>query len=485
MFWFNKIKELYKNMNTSNTEKTIEHLDQKSIQLILTNSIMNSDDRIYKYLLDIISTNTQYLQNNTFINNLLYSLAYSSIPPKYILKRIKLLSTKIILYPYFIYMVQVFNNIKIIYELHKYYYIVPHTFKSLQSLNKIILDNYENVDINKILSIFKTNEEKILFNIIIILTNSYNIQIYDFNILILKKIIINNYLDIIDIINWELFMVDTHPLSRFVFNILHENNLLYKYLNIYNVNYINPKIFFFTRFYIIPYNNLKINNNIKTLITINNFLHRLRIISKRRTKSKVINYNIKMYDILKEIKSFSPNKNKIVLKDGSIEYQYQKQKFTNLPARHLLPGEIHQYQNFLIKEKADGSLINNLPIGIFPEHEIINKYQVKAEYIEDLDLYLIFDIDIPNTTLIDRYNILRESHHYTYNTSLQSISNLDEFFEIFNNERKIIKTFLKENQEHSIKWYPKFGCLVNNSQLNDQLIQNIILEGELSKKLNY
>ena len=82
--------------------------------------------------------------------------------------------------------------------------------------------------------------------------------------------------------------------------------------------------------------------------------------------------------------------NKHILKNGSIQYQYDKQKFTNLPPRHLLPGEIHNYNNYLLKEKADGILINNLPVDIFPYNQIIYKYQVKAEYIEDLDLYLFY-----------------------------------------------------------------------------------------------
>jgi len=191
-----------------------------------------------------------------------------------------------------------------------------------------------------------------------------------------------------------------------------------------------------------------------------------------------------MYDILKEIKNFSPNEKKIVLKNGSIEYQYQKQKFTNLPPRHLLPGEIHQYQNYLIKEKADGILIDNLPIGIFPEHELFERYQVKAEYIEDLDLYLIFDIDIPNTTLIDRYNILRKAHSYTCNSNLQKINNLDDFFEIFKMERQIITNFLKENEINTIKWFPKFACIVNDSQMNCELIKDVILDSSICKKLN-
>jgi len=232
----------------------------------------------------------------------------------------------------------------------------------------------------------------------------------------------------------------------------------------------------------IPYTE---SNKLKTMIKINWILHRLRILAKKKTKSKVIVHMFKMYNILREIKTFQPNEKINILKNGSIQYQLQKQKFSHLPPRHLLPGEIQNFSgNYLIREKADGILINQLPLGIFPNHDIIN-YQIKAEYIEDLDLYLIFDIDIPNTTIIDRYNFLRNAHCYTKNSSLKKINNFSEFIEMFDNERETLKIFLNENKNHTLKWYPKFGCLVNNVCINHELIKNIILENNICKKLNY
>ena len=459
-------------------------IDNKTTDILFMNSITNSDDRIFKYLLNrITSVNKLYFQKkNSIIKDLLKSLGSSYIPTKYILKRIKLLSTKISLYPYFHFMVKCFSNIKILYELHKYYYKVPHTFESLYFINNVLLSNFNSEVTNKIFYIIKSDDEKMMLNIISNLTSNLNIECYNLNYLLIEKIIINNYIKIIGIINWNLIMNIYNPINQYILQILINNNLLIKYLNINLLN-VDMKIYFFTRFYMIPYINKKEDNYIK-LILINKILHKLRILSKRRSKSKVTNYNIRMYNILREIKTFEPNEKKSILKNGSNHYQFQKQKFTNLPPRHLLPGEIHQYSNFLIKEKVDGIFINNLPIGLFPNHEIITKYQVKAEYIEDLDLYMIFDIDIPNTTLIDRYNILRESHSYSYNTTLKKINNLNDFFEILTVERELIKSFLKENQNEPIKWFPKFSCLVNNSELNDQLIKNIIYDSNLSKKLN-
>jgi 2-polyprenyl-3-methyl-5-hydroxy-6-metoxy-1,4-benzoquinol methylase len=153
-----------------------------------------------------------------------------------------------------------------------------------------------------------------------------------------------------------------------------------------------------------------------------------------------------------------------------------------LPPRHLLPGEINIYNNYLLREKADGILINNIPIGIYPHVQILNNYQVKAEYIEEIDLYLIFDIDIPNTTIEERYDILRKNHPLTCNTSMQNINSIDEFIKIFKYEREIIKQFLIDNNSEPIKWFPKFACKYDfnnvdklNIELNIELIQKIIL----------
>ena len=55
----------------------------------------------------------------------------------------------------------------------------------------------------------------------------------------------------------------------------------------------------------------------------------------------------------------------------------------------MLPGEIELIDNFLIREKADGELVYKLPSNIEPPFNM--KCNIKAEYIEELDLYLVFD----------------------------------------------------------------------------------------------
>ena len=69
-----------------------------------------------------------------------------------------------------------------------------------------------------------------------------------------------------------------------------------------------------------------------------------------------MNNKIKIFNIVNEIKTFKPHKIKHVLCNGSLSYQYNKQKFNNIPPRHLFPGESQSFskkphKQFLLKEK--------------------------------------------------------------------------------------------------------------------------------------
>ncbi len=484
-------------------EKKIESLSVADKEKIFVNSIGNSDDRIYKFVLEKILTEDKlfFQKSKTTIKDMILNLANSLVPPKYILKRIKLLSTYISLVPYFESMIEMFRDHKIILELHKHYYVLPHNFESLDKLvaNLIIHDfNDDNGQafvktnmIEKLQDILKTQEEKTMVDIIMSTQHQFysETSFNNFNKLT-ESVILSNYTSIFKHINANNFIesLDANPYNQKILNILTSNNLITKYIESNTSNKStywmaeNLSLLFFTRFLSLSMPGKNSDHILHKWIKINRVLHTLRLFAKKRSKNKIIQYKVKMFDLLKEIKSFSPNKSVPVLKHGSNIFQQQKQKFTNLPPRHLLPGEISVYNNFLIREKADGILINNLPIGIYPQCDMLNNYQVKAEYIEDLDLYLIFDIDIPNTTIVERYNMLREAHKYTESTDLEEVSSMDTFINVFKSDRQIIKRFLKENNEHAIKWYPKFACKYSkrNDKFTHELIQNIILESDES-----
>jgi SAM-dependent methyltransferase len=486
LFWLNKTKT-----------KTLESLDAYTMEQIYIKSIGNSDDRLYKYVLNHIEKHDKlfFQKNHDVINHLIGALSNSMVPPKYQLKRIKILSQQISLVPYFKQMIESFSSEKVLIELHKYYYIEPHSYKSLTHLIRKVLEYGDNVlefnwvKFTNLLELLKTKEEKISAQIILSLNTYNNFDFKITDIETFEKVVIDNYTTIIRQIYWTNMIntLDGINLNKQVLEVLINNNLITKYLICKKMSLSDPKMLFFTRF--LPVNNHPSKLGLtKTIININLLLHKLRLIAKKKSKSKTIQRKVKLFDLLNEIKNFAPNNTIPVLARGSKAYQQQKQKFTNLPPRHLLPGELAIYKNFLLKEKADGILINNLPVGTYPQTSIISNYQVKAEYIEELDLYLVFDIDVPNTTIIDRYNMLRQAHPYTSSTHLKDIDNLDEMFKIMDLERNQIKRFMSENQQNPSKWYPKFSCMYNHHKdksIYKQLVEQVILEQDdvISSKL--
>ena len=100
-----------------------------------------------------------------------------------------------------------------------------------------------------------------------------------------------------------------------------------------------------------------------------------------------------------------------------------------------------------MREKADGVQVNILPSNIYPDFP--SKYKIKAEYIDYLDLYLVYDIDI-NMNIMDRYNYLRQLHPYF--TCTESIKK-DLHYSI-DYERENLKLFL-DKPYCGYRWYPK------------------------------
>ena len=466
-------------------EKCIENMNIDTIHKIFINSIGNSDDRLFNHMVKkVLKIDKLMLQKNSeLIQDMISSLSQSNVPKKYILKRIKLLSQYISLVPYFQHMIRSFFSYKIILELHKHYYVVPHTFDSLSNLVlKFVssIDLTTEIDRIKVLeSMLKTKEEKTNLYLLISIIFNINPSSYIKETINISDKMIYDFIDmnlnkVFEQIDWEeLSIPNVNPLNRQVIKVIVENNFIHKYVN--NTNYqpsFKYEMLFFNKFvslntFFYP------QKRIKTMVSINFALHRLRLLAKKKKKANKINYMVRMFDLLSEIKTFEPNNNVKVLAKGSEYYQISKQRFSNIPPRHLMPGEIIE-TNFLIKEKADGILINNLPTDIYPPCTVLFNYMIKAEYIEELDLYLVFDIDIPNLSIIERYNVLRNAHYMTHNTRLVNIDTIDDFVKVFEKERENIITFLKEKSSHDIKWYPKFACHYMQSSLQSSISNQII-----------
>ena len=427
IFWFNH-----------SDYKDFDEIELSLKYKIIINSIKNTDNRLYIYLLEVIKKNKHvYENNNNFIMEIICTIYNTK---KYFFQYLKTLSKIIDLQFYFNNIIKIVDDIKIIIILHKYYYNKPHDFITIKNL---IYKNNIEIYIDDIYKILKTPTEKMILNINYSLI--YNKKINDnwkINLNLFEDIIINNYI-FIDIHNYN-------DLNLEIITILKKNNLINKYINGL-INY-NPYIILFTKYYYHPI--------IKNYYKYNLLLHYLRMYVKKKRKNKINNFKLKMLKIHNEILTFKPNINIPVLKNGSFLYQIQKQKFTQKEPRYLLPGEKNYLNNFLLKEKTEGIILKNIPFNIFPYNDLFHKYEIKTEYIEHLDLYLILDINIPNTTFLERYNLLKSMHPYTKN-----IYNSN-----FTQEKKLIITFLSENINYQIKWFPKLTIYennINNILLND------------------
>ncbi len=454
LFWLNIIK--LNNINNINT--------------IFISSINNSDERIFKYiltnkLLDI----TNFFSNSEYINYLLVNLlTCNNIPRKYKLKRLKYLYTYVDFKEYYNYMIEIHPVVDIVADLTKYYY---NTELDFYMIKKIILmyefTNYDRLkDCQIIYNLLKTTNEKNIFALLYHLKGLYNINN---NIVIVSSyynILDEYYSEIIELLE-KINYTYNNSIRQDIINYLYINRYFNKYLNnnaYYSFYHLN--IYIYTRFYI-P---LEDNPNLNFIIQLNKCLHYLRMYIKKRNKNKINNFKINFNPIMNELINFEPNNKFKILNNGSINYNLNKLSFNYNVPRHLYPNEINIYNNFLIKQKADGILINNLPLNIYPYNDTIEKYEIKAEYIEELDLYLIFDINIPKLNMEERYITLRNMHPYTKNTNINIINNIDELNEQIIEENNILSKFIKENS--NIKWYPKASWKVNN--INKQFITDII-----------
>jgi hypothetical protein len=126
-------------------------------------------------------------------------------------------------------------------------------------------------------------------------------------------------------------------------------------------------------------------------------------------------------------------------------------EFNTIPPKHFLGKSLEG--DFIIRPKADGTLISSLNCNVFPKN-LVSRYILKAEYIESKDLYLVFDINLPNKTPLERYKFLRSIHPFTKDfVKPYKIDNLKSFKIHNKTEDGILDFFL--NKTSGPKWYPK------------------------------
>ena len=238
------IMELNKNNNNQPMLNRI--INEFNINNILCKSLFNIDDRIYKFLLDNYINKSIIENNNLFIILIINNLSKLRNPSKYILRKFKYLSKYINFNNFIDIIIHDFNDIQIIYYIHKFYYNKAHDFNII---NNIFNSNYDIIYYNKIYDLLLTEEEKIIFKLIFKLKNNIELNNIELNNKkILEKIIINNYKNII-----ILLSNNNINNNKNIINILRKNNLLNLYFeqNIALIDDNNIKLLLFTKFFII------------------------------------------------------------------------------------------------------------------------------------------------------------------------------------------------------------------------------------------
>ena len=418
----------------------------------IINNYCNSDDRIYKY---IVNHNELKLicNNEIIILEIILNLFNENIPNKYILRRIKHLNQIIPDFKKYSYNI-LLNSIKptrimILPTLLKYYStlfssnniydIVTSMFnsKNLINIKEYYMTLYElfstitEKNTFVICALFKlgTSYGKTIINgyndfinlktIIKIHLSNFNNNIYNF-----KNINTDEFKKIID-------MIGFHNMSSCYY--LYESTSIFEPMSVY---YMMP--------FLVAYGyNSEYYNKLRY-----NFIKYIKNI--RRKKISII--KLKLYPIINELKT--------------------KQLCNKKPPYHLYPGQLQNFKNmeFLLKEKADGILVNTLPINnIFPNYKIMDN--IKAEYIEDLDLYLVFDLD-DNSNPLDNHMIIHNNHPYGQNT-VPIINNVEEFIKELNKERTKLKEFLAISY-NNYRWYPKPAWKIVNIEPFIELLIDII-----------
>lgn len=414
------------------------------------------DDRLFKYLLD---KTTNIDLSKVFIN--IISDGYNDSRNKYILKRIKLLNEKykvtFSLIIKYLKKTSLYNSVNVLLfvKLFKIYYNEPITYNYI---NSIVTHYYDKTDsLKMIYNLLKTEKEKNLLNLsffqnssTLLVSSLYNHKLdEDYNNVLYSCFFLNDTYD-------QNVMIMRIKVLQYIINIFGKDDVTNCIVNSINnspdyqfYGIIKPQYLFMLNVYIL-YQKL---NKKKIHIQISKHMKKystMKIFTRYCCSYVREKKNVKIFPILNELRNLKPNDIIPVFRDGTRFYKNTNYHFNFIPPYSLYPGglDVIRTQCF-IKEKADGTLVYN-----------IDDFQqsIKAEYIEDEDIYLVFDIDL-DMSIQERYEYLRSIHPLTKNTTTPIINNKDDLLKAITMERELYQQFLSTKH---LKWYPKCSYYVED-----------------------
>ena len=435
---------------------------------ILSAVCRNADDRLLKYIIknfDSYHFNFQSDNNEQFVICIINQIFSPHIPHKYTLRRLKMINSKINLKPYFSQMVRVVHDVDMFEKIYKYY-----------NDSKSITVDY-NINLSSVIGYTDDNSKEKIIRVLNILENSYDKYIF----------LLQSYMDFFDMGN-SYINVSEYYLEEFndnsTINKFHDKFIncffVSSFENIFNKEFVRNFSCVFSN---INFNNFSMNFSshfpkIKPLIF---FLPFVPFYPKRHPS--IIKLNLVRHCI----KVWLRKRNKIVKIMKRIENFNFKEKnitpFTKVPPRHCVPFELESIKGtdegyYLISEKADGCLVDFIPNTVEPLIEEYTTTNIKAEFIEDLDLYLIFDTNV-EMSVLDRYDGIRKAHPHTCkNKSIRQrvVHDYEDLKSAISYERTIFEEFLKQPYKN-YRVYPKATWLVTDpTKFNKELVEKVIEE---------
>ena len=416
------------------------------------NSCSNTDNRILDYYLKNKNKYNLTINKNTFITIINKIVSSDGIPEKYVFRRLKKINTVFDNSKYYPYMIDYMIHYPPTYlKLMKYYYTDNHIFNKCQHYCYIAICGYMNNAIDEVCAIFKYINHMDKNHLFLILVkcgyninhlSNYHIFNNNYNKLIIEKILSPLELDdyIYDSIEDPFLKFNISHMNenrRFICNLLKD----YKFSNKFYKNIDNKQIV------LLLYKYLDTKKIPKEYKCINVFI---KLYNKLYTKKKIK----KLYD--------------------NVDISINKYIFTKTSPSHLTKNKLSMIENkSYIKPKADGITVYKLP-NCYPNDDMM-KYNLIAEYIEHLDLYLVFDIDI-DKPFHERYRMMRSMHPYIVEYDIKHILSLNDLK--YNNivEDNNMKKFLKSSYKN-YRWYPKVAYTIDKKCIMDNI--NTIMEKDI------
>jgi hypothetical protein len=402
-----------------------EQLNNYNIKII-SNSIINSDMRIFEWFLKFYKKNSSDTIESNKIDSaivfvLIATLLKSNMKNKHKLIRLKLLNKYYDLKPHVGRLIS-YSNLDITMVLMKNYYINNDKVIIYPWIYEIINKNYFSVNIkehndklNIVYETLKTNLEKtymIIFKTLLTYCskignhNIYNTPFIklssDSKGFILKNVelLFNKFITLNNIITLEC-SCKSHCMNG-LFLYLYKHNIFHNIpFKMFNCSLLLTKFYYSNDYY-------------KYSLAVNRTLSLLRITLKRKIKNKMIKKQTVMLPVLYELLNYKPNNIK-VLKNGSINWRYNEQKFNQ--KQYIKPPRFTDLQYIFIYK---------MPSNVFPYFP--SDYIVSGVYYPKLQLYIIDDVDIPNTLFEERQKFILSFNQYN-----NINNNITLFLEKYNN----------------------------------------------------